>query len=47
MELMARVSLNLPDDLRELRVRADAGFGFDPALEMLGNRATQYAVWPD
>jgi len=35
---------NVPPDIRELRVRADAGFGFNPVLEALEARPTQYAV---
>ena len=44
VELMATCFLNVPRDIRELRVRADAGFGFHPVLEILEARATQYAV---
>ena len=44
VELMATCFLNVPRDIRELRVRADAGFGFHPVLETLEARATQYAV---
>jgi hypothetical protein len=33
-----------PSDIRELRVRADAGFGYRPVLEMLEARPAQYAV---
>jgi len=43
-ELLASCFLNLPGDIRELRVRADAGFGFDPVLTMLELRCAQYAV---
>jgi len=32
VELMATCFLNVPCDIRELRVRADAGFGFHPVL---------------
>jgi hypothetical protein len=31
-ELLASCFLSLPADIREVRVRADAGFGFDPVL---------------
>jgi hypothetical protein len=41
---MATCFLTVPRDIRELRVRADAGFGFHPVLEILEARATQYAV---
>jgi len=44
VELMATCFINVPRDIRELRVRADAGFGFHPVLEILEARATQYAV---
>ncbi len=44
VESMATCFLNVPRDIRELRVRADAGFGFHPVLEILEARATQYAV---
>ena len=44
VELMATCFLNVPRDIRELRVRADAGFGFHPVLEILEARAAQYAV---
>ena len=43
-ELLASCFLNLPTDIRELRVRADAGFGFDPVLTILELRHAQYAV---
>ena len=43
-ELLASCFVNLPPDVRELRVRADAGFGFNPVLEILEARAAQYAV---
>ena len=42
--LLASCFLNVPADIRELRVRADAGFGFDPVLSMLELRHAQYAV---
>ena len=44
MELLDTCFANVPPDLREIRVRADAGFGFDPVLEALESRPTQYAV---
>jgi DDE family transposase len=44
VELMATCFLNVPRDIREIRVRADAGFGFHPVLEILEARATHYAV---
>ena len=44
VELLAGCLLNLPADIRELRVRADAGFGYDPVLTMLEQRPAEYAV---
>ena len=44
VELMATCFLNVPRDIRELRVRADAGFGYHPVLEILEARAAQYTV---
>ena len=35
---------NVPPDIRELRVRADAGFGFNPVLVALEARHAEYAV---
>jgi hypothetical protein len=43
-ELLASCFLSIPGDLREVRVRADAGFGFDPVLTLLEQRPAQYAV---
>lgn len=43
-ELLASCFLALPDDIRELRVRADAGFGYNPVLERLEEMQAQYAV---
>src|SRR5437899_7123560 len=42
VQLLETCFPNVPPDLRELRVRADAGFGFHPVLEILETRATQY-----
>lgn len=44
VELLASALDTLPGDVRELRVRADAGFGYDPVLEILEARPAQYAV---
>jgi hypothetical protein len=44
VELLAGCFLSMPSDIRELRVRADAGFGYHPVLEMLEARPAQYAV---
>ena len=43
-ELLASCFLSIPSDIRELRVRADAGFGYGPVFEMLEARPAQYAV---
>src|SRR6516162_6434900 len=44
-ELLACCFLSSPSDIREFRVRADAGFGYGPVLNMLESRPTaQYAV---
>jgi len=43
-ELLACCFLSTPSDIRELRVRADAGFGYGPVLEMLEARFAQYSV---
>jgi hypothetical protein len=43
-ELLACCFHSMPSDIRELRVRADAGFGYGPVLEMLEARPAQYAV---
>jgi hypothetical protein len=44
VELLASCFFSSPSDIRELRVRADAGFGYGPVLEMLEARPAQYAV---
>ena len=36
--------VNVPPDIREIRVRADAGFGFNPVFEALEARPAGYAV---
>ena len=43
-ELLACCFHSTPTDIREVRVRADAGFGYGPVLEMLEARPAQYAV---
>lgn len=43
-ELLACCFHSIPSEIRELRVRADAGFGYGPVLEMLEARPAQYAV---
>ena len=44
VELLATCLASLPTDARELRVRADAGFGYNPVLDLLEARPAQYAV---
>jgi hypothetical protein len=44
VELLADCVARLPSDIRELRVRADAGFGYNPVLDILEARPAQYAV---
>jgi len=44
VELLASCFLSIPSDIRELRARADAGFGYGPVLDMLEARPAQYAV---
>jgi len=43
-ELLASCFLSAPSDIRELRVRADAGFGYGPIFDLLEARPAQYAV---
>jgi len=43
-ELLASCFLAIPAGIREVRVRADAGFGFHPVLALLEQRPAQYAV---
>jgi Transposase DDE domain group 1 len=43
-ELLACCFRSTPPDIRELRARADAGFGYGPVLEMLEARFAQYSV---
>ena len=44
VELLNTCFVNVPPDIRELRVRADAGFGFNPVFKGLEVRPAQYAV---
>jgi len=44
VELLASCFFSIPSDIRELRVRSDAGFGYGPVLDMLEARPAQYAV---
>jgi len=43
-ELLACCFQSTPSDVRELRVRADAGFGYGPVLDMMEARPAAYAV---
>ena len=43
-ELLACCFHSTPSDIRELRARADAGFGYGPVLDMLEARPAAYAV---
>ena len=36
--------VNVPPEIRELRLRADAGFGYDPVMKILEAHRTHYAV---
>ena len=44
IEVLHTSFANVPLDVRELRVRADAGFGFNPVFVALEARPAQYAV---
>jgi len=44
VELLSCCFANVPGDIREIRVRADAGFGFHPVLEILERHHVQYTV---
>ena len=44
VELLQTCFANIPPDIRELRVRADAGFGVNPVLEALESWPAEYAV---
>jgi hypothetical protein len=44
VELLAGCFLSAPRNIREVRVRADAGFGYDPVLTVLEQRGAEYAV---
>ena len=43
-ELLACCFHSVPSDIREIRVRADAGFGDGPVFDALEARSAQYAV---
>ena len=42
--VLASCFLSIPSGIREVRVRADAGFGYNPVLETLEQGHAQYAV---
>jgi Transposase DDE domain group 1 len=44
IEVLDTTFANVPPQIRELRVRADAGFGFDPVFAKLEEYRAQYAV---
>jgi hypothetical protein len=44
VEFLDTCFANVPPDIREVRVRADAGFGFHPVLQALEARPAEYAV---
>src|SRR5665811_670129 len=44
IEVLDTSFANVPPEIRELRVRADAGFGFNPVFVALEARRAQYAV---
>lgn len=44
VELLATCFGSIPPAIRELRVRADAGFGYGPVLDILEARPAEYAV---
>jgi hypothetical protein len=43
-ELLDTCFANVPPDIREIRLRADSGFGFNPVLEALEQQSVDYAV---
>ena len=43
-QLLATCFANVPADIRELRVRADAGFGLNPVFDALESHSAGYAV---
>ncbi len=42
--LLDRCFANVPADIREMRVRADAGFGLNPVFDALESHCADYAV---
>ena len=43
-ELLATCFANVPADIREVRLRADAGFGLNPVFDALESHSAEYAV---
>ena len=43
-ELLATCFANVPADIRQVRVRADAGFGLNPVFDALESHSAEYAV---
>ena len=43
-ELLDTCFANVPPDIREIRLRADSGFGFDPVLQALEKASVDYVV---
>ena len=43
-ELLDTCFVNVPPDIREIRLPTDSGFGFNPVLEALEQRSVHYAV---
>lgn len=43
-QLLHTCFANVPSDIRELRVRADAGFGLNPVFDALESRSVEYTV---
>jgi len=44
IELLDTCFANVPPDIREIRLRADSGFGFNPVLHVLEQHSTDYVV---
>src|SRR6516165_9771013 len=43
-ELLDTCFANVPPDIREIRLRADSGFGFDPVLQALEKESVDYVI---
>ena len=44
IELLDTCFANVPPDIREIRIRADAGFGYEPILDGLEKLGAEYAI---